>query len=934
METPDPVEQRASGASARVAVVVVARANVDITSVFTSIDRQVYEPMAVFVVSEARPKANVAWPSARWAQSVPDVIAALAGEAEYLWFVDPQAEPRAEALAALVDTALRVDASVVGSKLLSIDNPNELVSVGGATDVFGYPYTGIEDGEVDQEQYDVIRDVAYVEPASMLVRRDLAAGLGGLDPKLPYLAAGLDLCQRARLAGGRVVVAPTSEVLHGTPGGGSRALTWREQGGRIRAMLVAYSVLTLIWAIPGVAVIGLLLGLYRTFNGSPLALVDWVRAWAWNIVHLPSTFGSRRRSRSVSSTGDEELFRYQVKGSVEVRAVASAVGALLQGEIDEDEEDAALAALLDASPGFWQQPAFLAAVFGAVFVAAFTRVIWSEGMPLAGFSLPLADTGWNTLRAYAGGWHLGGLGSPEPMHPAVGATAVVQLLFRSQTALAASAMTVGAVALGAAGMTRFMRRIGHGFASRYLSGAVFVAGVPMVAVVGDGYWPALLAAATLPWVLASVVQPFPSDWRGQIGRLARTSLALGWTIAMVPTLVVVPVVFALAWSGATRSIRPLVRAGAASVFAVPMLMPWLLAQTPGSLVQAGVPFHFAPTWWTLIPVGVASVGTVLVGKGAPARTAVVGSFFAALGLLASRAADLGAGRDVTAGGSVLAALGMAMVVAGALDVLGPLANSGVLRRSVARLGMAGALATALLVLTAIPAGRAGLPQDQFSSLAFADSRAGTHGSDRLLLIGPSDVMPGEFRRLEDGTAYRLVGGLPTFPQAWLADERAGDAALAATLDSLAQGSELRSGEALAAFGVQWIVFTGDTPLTGVMTSQLDLRPLPQLVYQVFESEVEAYRAVTSDGQAWTWDAPDYTGSATEGSVRIAENADPRWEPEWQQTDWANELSTDAGLARFAGVASFRLLARIAGALAVALAFLAVWGRPPRQRVSS
>ena len=74
-------------------------------------------------------------------------------------------------------------------------------------------------------------------------------------------------------------------------------------------MLKSYSALTLLWSLPGVLVIGLLLGLYRTFNGSPLALLDWLRAWAWNVLHLPSTVVGRRRARSARQSGDDELFR-------------------------------------------------------------------------------------------------------------------------------------------------------------------------------------------------------------------------------------------------------------------------------------------------------------------------------------------------------------------------------------------------------------------------------------------------------------------------------------------------------------------------------------------------------------------------------------------------------------------------------------------------
>lgn len=927
METSGPSEHRRLSAFPGVAVIVLARRPGDPTSVFSSIEAQVYEPVAMFVVSDDRPKANIAAPHARWAPSVQEAIASLDAGVDYVWILDREAVPHPDALEALVATATRTDASVVGSKLLNAERNEELVSVGGATDVFGYPFTGIEQGEVDQEQYDVIRDVAYVEPASMLVRRDLAAGLGGLDPLLPQLSAGLDFCQRARLAGGRVVVAPTSEVDYGHSDP-RRPLTWREQAGRVRVMIKSYSMVTLAWAIPGLFAMGLLLSFYRTFNGHPLAVGDWARAWLWNVIHLPSTVTGRRKARASRLAGDEELFRFQVRGSVEVRAVASEVGALLQDESGDDDPE--LVGTADQSPGFWQQPAFLAAVFGSVFVAAFTRGLWSEGMPASGFVLPLGDSAWNTLRAYAGGWHLGGLGSPEPMHPSIAATSAVQLLFGSRASLAAVTITVAAVALGIAGTTRLVRRMGLGHASRYLAGVVFVAGSPMLAIAESGYWPALLAAAGLPWVLAGVVQPLPGRVRFRVGRIASMVLGLAWTTMMLPSLIVVPLGFAVAWSFATRKIGPLARAGLVTVLTLPMLFPWLSVQTAASILTDGAPFHFDPTWWVMGPVLVAGLAVVLAAKGNPARVAVLGTLGGAIGFFASRASDLGAGRDLTAAGGVVAAMGVALVIAGAFDALDTVRGASMIRRSVVRLGIAGAVGSVLLVLGAIPSGRAGLPADEWGTLAFADSRAGSHGTDRLLLIGPGTNMPGEFRRLDDGTAYRLIGGFPTFEQAWLPNPRLGDEALASTLENLADGSELRPGEALAAFGVRWVVFTGESVLSEVMTAQLDLRPLPQLVYEVYESEIDGFRAVTDSGFPWTWESPDYVGRAGEGTVRIAENADPRWGPDdWQQRDWANEVSTTDGLARFGGVAAFRLQARLAGLLALILLAASLAGRPSR-----
>ncbi|MGZ5384280.1 MAG: glycosyltransferase family 2 protein, partial [Acidimicrobiia bacterium] len=148
-----------------------------------------------------------------WAPDMQTLIAELPPETTHVWLVHDDASPRNDALAALVEGAQRVDASVAGSKLLRADQPGMLESVGAATDVFLVPYSGLDSDEMDQEQYDVVRDVAFVFGASTLIRMDLFKGLGGTDPLLAPQAAGIDLSYRARAAGGRVVVVPSSEVL-------------------------------------------------------------------------------------------------------------------------------------------------------------------------------------------------------------------------------------------------------------------------------------------------------------------------------------------------------------------------------------------------------------------------------------------------------------------------------------------------------------------------------------------------------------------------------------------------------------------------------------------------------------------------------------------------------------------------------------------------
>ena len=913
----------------RVLAVVLVRGGDDIAGVLRSIETQVYEPDDVVVVTHRPLGPPAEATSPRRVETMAQALAMTETEVEYLWILDSRTTARPDALAALVSTADQVEASVVGSKILDVGNPEQLLSVGGATDVFGFPYTGLDRGELDQEQFDVIRDVAYVEPASMLVRRDLAEGLGGLDRKLPYIASGLDLCQRARVVGGRVVVAPTSEVFT-RASGEDRVYTWREQAGRLRVMLKTYSGVTLLWSVPGLFLLGLVTGLYRAARGSFRAPADWLRTWLWNALHLPSTMVARRRARAISMAVDTELFRFQVKGSVELRAVASELGALLGSDTDSDEDYR----IHDSSPASWQRPAMVAAVLGVGFVLALTRSILVEGLPATGFVLPLADSAWNTLRAYAGGWHLGGLGSPEPMHPSVGATAAVQLLLGNRAALAATLLTVGSAASGLVGTVVLVRRTGMGHGARLASAAVFVAGFPMVFLAGQGYWPGMLAMGGLPWALAAIVSPAPAGILGWIGRLARIGLTTAWSAMFAPVLILVPLFFGIVWALATRVHTGLVTALVGSLSALPVLLPWAITRDPAGLVGGGVPFHLEPAWWAWVPALVAGLASVFSGRGRPMTVAATGLMIGSAGFLVARAGNLGAGRELTTAGVLITGLGMALIVAGALDGPSTLEEAGFPRRVLARVGMGAAVLVGLSTLVALPAGRLGLPDDRFDVLAFAESRAQAHGPDRILLAGPGDTLPGESRRLPDGTAYRLVAGVLDYPQAWLPQPLEGDAALEATLEGLLAREELRPGELLAPYGIRWVILTDRTRLNETLLAQLDLRPLSGLFVSesggAWENQADAYRAVTSLGVPWSWVAPDYRGRPYGSTVRVSENADPRWGPgTWEEEGWANRLAARSGTAVFGGVESHRRLAQAAGVWVVVLFVLALSCRATR-----
>src|SRR5262249_48855787 len=114
----------------------------------------------------------------------------------------------------LLEEAFRSNAGVVGPKLVDADHPDVLLEVGRPVDWFGNPHTGIEPGEIDQQQHDAVRDVLYVSDAAMLVRTDLFHELDGFDASRFPGAEDLDLCWRARPVGAPGPVAPAARAPH------------------------------------------------------------------------------------------------------------------------------------------------------------------------------------------------------------------------------------------------------------------------------------------------------------------------------------------------------------------------------------------------------------------------------------------------------------------------------------------------------------------------------------------------------------------------------------------------------------------------------------------------------------------------------------------------------------------------------------------------
>ena len=925
--------------SPAVAVVVLSSPQGSPEETLTAVARQVYVPSQVLQVGgalasesdhseEGSADGEVA-PALGEVTRIDDVrqiLERLEDDIEFVWLIHGDTRPRPDALLALLRETARHDASMAGSKVLIEGSADRLDSVGEATDVFGEPYSGLDPEELDLEQYDVVREVAFVSPISMLVRRDLLRGLGGLDPELSLDAAGLDISQRARLAGGRVIVVPSSEVFHPLdcpdhqPG-------WRQQAGRQRAMLIAYKPVTLSWLLPIGFLAGLGDGLGQLLLGRLRPLLATLLSWGWNLGKLPSTVSARRYLNRVRQVGDEELFRFQVAGSVRLRTTLSELGERFSRAIDDAEPDS----LAERTVHAWTKPTAILVALSGLGAAIATREIWFAGTPASGFSLPPSDNLAGLVASYGGGWSGAGLGSSATAPPIVGLGAIANVLVGGRPEIAATLLTLGAVVAGLAGTIRLVRRAGASSGAGHVAAWVYIAGATSAALFGAGQWPLLLAAGALPWALDAVLAPASADWRRRLGRYARGGLAAGVVAAAFPPVLVVVPAAAVLWAIFTRRWSSVLTGAGVTALGLGLVAPFVVTGNLWPLLTAAPLPTVEPPWlWPVSVVVATGIGALWIGRTRLGPLAF-GVSLAVGGWLVALWPGVLPGLGMV--GWLVASVGGALLCAMVVEV----AEGPTWRRLLAMVSVA-----LFLVPAAVTAagGRAGLPPDRWSDrLAFVTTLAETPSSTRVLLIGPAADLPGASRSL-GSVSYRLIdGATATLEQAYLPNLHAGDVQLAAAItDHLIRGVDLRPGAALAKFGIGWVVVLPGADLdTSALDRQVDLSLTPvDPELTVYENLIEGARAASDDGVTWQWDGRTYEGEPT-ARVRIADNADPRWGPDWALADgWANSVAGESGRAVFAPDSLARVTGLASGALLILMLVLIAWGTrsPSRPRSST
>ena len=325
---PDPdeseLEETAEAPSAPpVVAVVVTTGGPWLDAAIASLAAQDYPALSVLVVDNA---AEVD-PTERIAQEMPTAFvrrlpenvgfAAAANEAlrsvegaTFLLFCHDDVALDPDAVRVMVEEAYRSNAAILGPKLVDYEHPEVLVEVGMAIDHYGVPFSGIEPGEIDQEQHDGVRDVFFVSHSTMLVRADLFRELDGFDVATAPGSDDIDLCWRARLVGARVLVVPASRVRHRRATAVDERRTRRQSPkearaatqARVRVLVKGYSAVALLWVLPSGFVLtfgeAVALTLTRRWRQALAVLAGWIPRWG-SLSDLRQARAQAQRGREV-----------------------------------------------------------------------------------------------------------------------------------------------------------------------------------------------------------------------------------------------------------------------------------------------------------------------------------------------------------------------------------------------------------------------------------------------------------------------------------------------------------------------------------------------------------------------------------------------------------------------------------------------------------
>jgi GT2 family glycosyltransferase len=762
---------------------------------------------------------------------------------------DVRLEP--DVVSVLVEEAFRSNAGVVGPKVVDWVDPTRLLSVGMSCDHFGQPSPFVERGDLDQEQFDSVRDVLYLQGSVTLVRSDLFEALGGFDPELTFHGEDLDLGWRAHVAGARVIVAPDARVGHLEALGERRPVDDRRRlqtRHRIRTRLVATSFATRLRTTPLAVFYALLEILQALLFGRFRHARDISSAWLWNITHLGSTRQLRARLGTVRRVDDSEVRAFQRRGNVRLSAFMRAQF----GRSEGDDSNWDFVSNIRATRGTLTFTAWLLII--AYLLVASRELLFST-IPAVGNMPEMLPVG-DMFSRWISGYQSTGLGSTAPAPTGLGLFALLGTLLLGAVGLLRHVLILGMLPLGVLTMWRLTRPVSSRRARVIATVAYLI--IPIAGgSLARGDWSGLVAFAAMPLVAsllfsASELAPFGArggpagpgvTQRPLTHRIAAIAVvtALAASIAPAFIAVVVATSFLLVLGGLLAgqirgALRVLIAGMGGAALGFALQLPWSLS--------------FVEDWRTMLGSGSPGVSPTLSSI---TRFAVgpVGTSALCWALLASALLPLLIGRDWRLGwaircwmlilGGFIGAwvLGQGWISGQLPSVTLLLVPSAVGLALAVGLGVAAfevdlpdyhfgwrqlcsILAAVAFIVAGLPAlglafsGRWGIPRGDFGvSLSFLDDEGGTD-EFRVLWLGDAGALPlsgwnldapgidelGAGRSLTFATSSN---GMPTVAEQWSSPVNPALRSLASSLVVAGAGGTARLGALVAPMAVRYII---------------------------------------------------------------------------------------------------------------------------------
>ncbi|MGH2810478.1 MAG: glycosyltransferase family 2 protein, partial [Actinomycetota bacterium] len=439
-------------------------------------------------------------------------VSSRARDADFFLFLHDDVELEPETLGLMVATALETDAGIVGAKGVEWDRPEVLVEVGMSADQFGYPYSGLDPGEIDQGQHDVQKEVLYVTSACMLVSRSFVERCGLWDAGYFAFGEDLDLCTRARLAGFRVMVQPgarfrhaealSNERRHVRAIPSNRFLTRRNRLRTITKNVALYRMVPIMALYLGLSVAEVfMLIFFRRFE----QIGEYPKALASYLVSLPDVLRRRRAVQRRRAIPDRRLRRLMVSDTDRARVfLERRLRAWEKGTIALGARTLShlTPAAIKKSLAVWiRRPTTAAGALILIALVVAMRKILIGDQLAVGSLWPFPDSPAGTfLGGYLAAWRDVGLGSESASPPAFAVMWLVSVLGFGSPGFAQRLLIIFLIGAGLAGAYRFVALRAGQRAARMLSMGLYGLGPLTHAAVSGGDLGALGLFAALPYM--------------------------------------------------------------------------------------------------------------------------------------------------------------------------------------------------------------------------------------------------------------------------------------------------------------------------------------------------------------------------------------------------------------------------------------------------